>query len=91
MMRLIQLLLAAALVVPYCAHGFVLQHRAVSSVASSSSRRASSPVGPTMCVPKEVAGAILVIGAGYLLTQGVPPAKAADMMSLSGSPAPTCE
>eukprot|EP00752_Nemacystus_decipiens_P008515 g7604.t1 len=42
-------------------------------------------VGPTMCVPKEVAAAILVVGAGFLLTQGVAPAKAEGILSTGGS------
>ncbi|CAM9462993.1 unnamed protein product [Ectocarpus sp. 13 AM-2016] len=80
-MHLVNLFLAA-LAAPLGAQGFVVQHR---TPLVASSRRVGS-MTPTMCVPKEVAAAILVAGAGYILTQGVPPAKAADMVRMNGSP-----
>ncbi|CAB1111250.1 unnamed protein product [Ectocarpus sp. CCAP 1310/34] len=79
-MRLVNLFLAP-LAAPLGAQGFVVQHR--TPLVASSPRVGS--IAPTMCVPKEVAAAIVVAGAGYILTQGVPPAKAADMVPMSGS------
>lgn len=89
-MRVIQLSLAV-LAALQCSHGFVLRQTPITgrstSVARGGSRAATSP---TMCVPKEVAAAILVAGAGYLITQGVPPAKADDIVSMGSAPT-TCE
>lgn len=83
-MRLISLFLAA-LAAAQCAHSFVVQRTPITvRTPTSVARRVA--MGPTMCVPKEVAAAILVVGAGFLLTQGVPPAKAEDMLSTSSSP-----
>lgn len=90
-MRLIQLFLAA-LAALHCAHGFVVHRTSIAAgwTQPSSVARGSRAATTTMCVPKEVAAAILVAGAGYLFTQGVPPAKAADMISMSSTPT-TCE
>lgn len=79
-MRLISLLLAA-LAAAQCAHSFVVQRAPIAGRMPTSVRRT-----PTMCVPKEVAAAILVVGAGFLLTQGVPPAKAEDMLATGSGP-----
>eukprot|EP00903_Cladosiphon_okamuranus_P006470 g6330.t1 len=66
---------------PECAQGFVVQ-RAPMDVRT---RRATA-LGPSMCVPKEVAAVMLVVGAGFLLTQGVPPVKAEGILSMDSSP-----
>ena len=57
-MRLISLLLAA-LTTAQCAQGFVIQPaRIAGRMPTSVARRAAVGLGPTMCVPKEVAAAI---------------------------------
>jgi len=80
-MRFVQLLFAV-LAGAQCAHSFVVR----TPIVAAPSPAARQAVGPTMCVPKEAAVVILAVGAGFLLTQGVPPAKA-DMLSMGDSPA----
>lgn len=89
-MRVIQLFLAA-LAALQCSHGFVLRQTPISARTSSVARGGSSRAAttPVMCVPKEVAAAIIIAGAGYLITQGVAPAKAEDIVSMGSAPT-TC-